>query len=178
MNEPWSFPVLAGAALTGAIGFLYSRIGAVLDRRAGRLSAEEPEVVDGWDRPLEMRLEALDTAGYERLAERADALRALLEHPERCRGDDPSLMQLLSGVRDDLEAVYAVTFRFGDEPSTDGSQGPVVRVRQEAEEADTKVLGVGARGITGNAEVDITQKIDRLRPGSEMTGLQIDGTIG
>ncbi|MER7987565.1 hypothetical protein ABTY53_18585 [Streptomyces noursei] len=53
-----------------------------------------------------------------------------------------------------------------------------VRVVQRPEEVNGIVRGVKARGVTAHANVEIDQATPIVNPGAELTGLEIDGTLG
>jgi hypothetical protein len=174
MTDPISFPVLAGATLTGAITFLYNRVGAVLDRRAGKTPVDAPEVIEGLPEPLQARTEALTDERVQRLKRLADALELYRNQPQPPVGDDKTLRRILGGLRQDLEAIYGVAFSFGDEQRNK----PTVCVIQHTDDVVGVQRGIKARAMSDRANVSVTQITNTIHSSGEITGLEIDGTIG
>jgi hypothetical protein len=179
MTDPIAFPTLAGAALTGAITFMYNRIGAVMDRRSGRVSPEQPDLVEGLPEPLVVRMHTLTPERVARLTSYAETLRHYRDGPQLLRGGDAELRQTLAGLRRELENVYDVAFEFpGDESCPTSANRPVVRVDQSADFLLGSRRGVIANGVSGSAEVHVTQRDHVIGPNAESIGVEIDGTIG
>lgn len=174
MVDPISFPFLAGAALTGAVNFLYNRLGAVLDRRHGKIAADTPEVIEGHTTPVQLHLDALDEGEMARLEQLAQQLRIYQEHPEILREDDQNLRRLLGEVRKDLEAIYGLPLRFDGEENAE----PGIRIIQESEEVEGVQRAIKARAVSPNAQIATDQRARVIRRGGEQTGLEIEGTIG
>ncbi|MFF3672328.1 hypothetical protein [Microtetraspora malaysiensis] len=174
MVDPLSFPVLAGAALTGAITFLYGRLGAVLDRRAGGIASEEPEILEGHTEPLQIRSEALTADRVQRLERAAGTLSVYRDHPELAEADIEKLRPTLGQLRQDLAEIYGTQFLFGDEQS----DRPGINVMQITEDLYGKQRGVRARQLTDSVQLSVDQRTKTVHPGGELTGIEIDGTIG
>lgn len=174
MVDPISFPVLTGAALTGAITFLYNRLAAVLDRRAAaRESGDQVDNVEGISEPFIIHHEQLTEARLHRLERNAGALQVYRTHPELLRGDDDGLRQALGELRNDLEAIYGLSFSFGNE----NRRGAGLQVIQVSEEIEGTQRGIRAKSLSDTAQVHVDQRTKIIRPSGEMTGIEIDGPI-
>lgn len=174
--DPLAFPVLAGTLLTEAVRFLFDRASAVLDRRAGRVSVEEPEQVPGQPQPLLVRAPALTDERVARITGAHGALRVYLSRPEFLHSDDNDLRELLGRLRRDLEEVYGRRLPFGDEKETDR---PGVEVSQQADSLRGKQVGMRVRGdITERGQARVDQKAGTIEETGEQVGIDVEGTIG
>ncbi|GAA3423686.1 hypothetical protein GCM10018953_08690 [Streptosporangium nondiastaticum] len=173
MEDPISFPVLLGATLTGAITFLYGRIGAVLDRRAGRTPAGEPETLEGYDEPLQIQSDALTSDRVQRLERAAGTLSVYRDHPELAEADIEKLRPTLGQLRQDLETIYGTRFLFGDEQS----DRPGINVTQITEDLHGQQRGIKAKQIAHGTNINLHQRSNTVHPGGDLTGIEVDGTI-
>ncbi|MBP8533117.1 hypothetical protein [Streptomyces sp. MK37H] len=170
-----AFPVLAGSALTEAVRFLFDRAGAVLDRRAGRVPAEEPEQVSGQAQPLLVRPTELTDTRIQRLSHAHGALRVYLSRPEFLQGEDADLRELLGLLRSDLEEIYGCRLAFGNEEQ---ESRPGVEISQRADFIDGSQVGVRSRGITERGRARVKQDAKTVGKTGEQVGVEVDGTIG
>ncbi|MEU9025746.1 hypothetical protein [Actinomadura sp. NPDC048394] len=178
MTDPLSFPFLEGAALSGAVTFMYNRVSAALDRRAGRSSTGQQEEAGSETSQLTPHTERMNEDRVRRFVEYATWLRGL-EQNEHLNGSDHDLRRFLGRIREELEEVYGMGFAFGPgEKRKPRGSGAVVDVFQTAETVDGHLRGVRARGVAENADVRIIQGLGNVGNGAEATGLEIDGTIG
>ncbi|MGP4104555.1 hypothetical protein [Nonomuraea sp. KM90] len=173
MVDPLSFPVLAGAALTATITFIYNRIGAVLDRRAGRISPDIPDAIEGSTETLTVQSDSLSDEEIKNLERYAGMLGVYLDHPELLRGSDEKLRSNLGEIRSILEIAYGREFRFGDEHS----DGPTLRVTLRSDQISGTQRGIKARSVSGSARLDVEQVGKVITETGEMTGIEIDGSI-
>ncbi|WP_374754186.1 hypothetical protein [Streptomyces sp. SM12] len=147
----------------------------MLDRRAGRVPAEEPEHVPGQAQPLLIRAPALTDERVGRITGAHGALRVYLSRPELLQGDDTELRELLGRLRRDLEEVYGRHLPFGDEKETDR---PGVDVVQRTESLRGKQVGVRTTGVTGRGRARVDQKARTIEETGEQVGIDVEGTIG
>ncbi|WP_424528746.1 hypothetical protein ACOZ38_03400 [Sphaerisporangium viridialbum] len=174
MADPLSFPVLAGVALSATITFIYNRIRAVLDRRAGRVPSDAPDAIEGSTEALIVHSESLTEEQVETLERSAGALGVYLDHPELLRGEDEKLRGTLGELRNILELAYRREFIFGDEQP----EGPSLRVTMRSDEISGIQRGIKARGVSGSAHLDVDQTGKVITESGEMTAIEIDGSIG
>ncbi len=174
--DPLAFPVLAGTMLTEAVRFLFDRASAVLDRRTGRASVEEPEQVPGQTEPLLVRASALTDERVARITGAHGALRVYLSRPAFIQGDDTELRKVLGRLRRDLEEVYGRRLPFGDEKEADR---PGVEVSQRADSLHGKQLGMRVgRDITERGRARVDQEAGTIEETGEQVGIEVEGTIG
>ncbi|WP_405748773.1 hypothetical protein OG232_02485 [Streptomyces sp. NBC_01411] len=168
---------MATTALPQIFGFLFGRLGMALDRRAESREGEsacaalvEPPA------SLPRNAEALTEERLNRLACSARELAVYQRNPNLIQLDDKSLVRTLSLVRDDLEVVYGQRFTF------EGERRPAagVRIVQRVDEVEQDAVARGARAqrVTDKAAVEIDQFTKIVRAGGELTGLDIEGTLG
>ncbi|MCX4823196.1 hypothetical protein OG883_25570 [Streptomyces sp. NBC_01142] len=173
--DPLAFPVLAGTVLTEAVKFLFERAGAVLDRRAGRVTAEEREQVPGQTQPLLARPTELTEERVARITGAHAALRVYLSRPEFLQGEDTDLRELLGRLRRDLEEVYGRRLPFGEESKEDR---PGVEISQRTETLQGKQVGMRVGGITERGRARVEQDTGVIEETGEQVGIEIEGTIG
>ncbi|WP_018547278.1 hypothetical protein [Streptomyces sp. LaPpAH-108] len=177
MTDQLSLATVATTALPQIFGFLFGRLGEALDRRAESREEEEfrPALAEP-PAPYVLRPEALTGERVARLSGAERELDVYRRNPGLIRPEDANLVRTLSQVRDDLEAVYGQRFTFA------GERRPAagVRVVQRVDEVEANAVarGVTARRVTDRAAVDIEQTTRTVRPGGELTGLDVDGTLG
>ncbi|MBF8191454.1 hypothetical protein ITP53_38315 [Nonomuraea sp. K274] len=174
MVDPLSFPVLAGAALTATITFIYNRIGAVLDRRAGRIAPDLPDTIEGSSEALTVHSESLTEEQVKTLERSAGTLGVYLDHPELLRGDDEKLRETLGKLRTILELAYDRELIFADKQTA----GPSLRVTMRSDEVSGIQRGIKAKSVSGPTHINVEQTGKRIAKGGEMTGVEIDGPIG
>ncbi|MBQ1113483.1 hypothetical protein [Streptomyces sp. C3-3] len=172
--DPLVFPVLAGTVLTEAVRFLFDRASAVLDRRAGRVPIEEPELVAGRSETLQVRAAELTDARVERIMQAQGALRVYQSRPNLLQGDDEELRDLLGHLRRDLEEVYGSALPFGDEQRP----RPGAEVSQHADEISGQQVGIRAQGMTAMGRARVVQTAKTITETGEQVGLHINGSIG
>lgn len=179
MSDELAFPALAASALTQAIGFLYRRAEAVLDRRAGRreankpLSPEEvPDVVVGDPG------HALDFDPVKVTDEQAERLEMLLEtlglytENEHLIGEqDEKLRRTLGRLRTLLEDVYGrrITFIGEEDRPVSG-----MRIVNRVQDVHGVSRALKARRVSSDASPDILHTAEVVHPGGEMTSVEVD----
>lgn len=168
--DPLSFPVLAGAALNQAFGFLFGRLAQLLDHRSKQRyepeAVETPSVLTGRLDPLVPHKDAV-AAHLAELQELASVLGVYERHPDRLNSDDTALRRNLSRLRNLLEEIYGQHITFcGElrEPS-----GVVVEQRMSSVSGDV----TGVRGHRVRA-VHVRQNVDQVLDGSSVIGVQGD----
>ncbi|WP_157099561.1 hypothetical protein [Microbispora sp. ATCC PTA-5024] len=166
--DPLSFPVLAGAALNQAFGFLFGRLAHLLDNRGNKSSepeqVETPEVVEGNLEPVQTDVEALEKYINE-LEALSGALGVYQRNPERIRSEDQNLLSRLGRLRQLLEVIYnqRITFQ-GELRSSTGAS-----VRQHMQTAAGEVTGVDGKRVR---RADVVQDINRSEQGSKIIGIK------
>lgn len=157
--------------------FLFGRLGAVLDRRSGNDTDTStcPVLVEP-EAPLLIHNEEMTEGRIRRLEAVARELAVYRRNPALIRVDDEHLLQSMSELRDDLEAIYGQRLSFTGERRS----APGVRVRQSVDEveADGVARAVRVGRMTAEASADIEQRTKIVRQGGEVTALEIDGTLG
>ncbi|MET7696408.1 hypothetical protein [Streptomyces sp. NPDC005485] len=161
--------------------FLFGRLGAVLDRRSGNVTTAAPEpttcpVLVEPEAHLVIHDKELTEQRIRRLEAVARELAVYHRNPALIRLDDEHLLQAMSELRDDLEAIYGQPLSFmGERRSMPG-----VTVRQSVDEieADGVARAVRAGRVTAEVSADIEQRAKVIRRGGEVTALEIDGTLG
>lgn len=174
MVDPLSFPALAGAAIAATITFIYNRIGAVLDRRAGRVAPDLPDAIEGSSEALIVHTDALTEEHVETLERSAGKLSVYLDHPELIREDDEKLREILEKLKGILELAYDRKFVSDDEEGG----GPKLQVTMRSDEVSGVQRGIKAKSVTGSTSITVDQSGKRIAEGGEMTGIEIDGPIG
>ncbi|MFF7189828.1 hypothetical protein ACFZAR_32400 [Streptomyces sp. NPDC008222] len=181
MGDQLSLATVATSAMPQVFAFLFGRLGAVLDRRSGNDTATSTEpatcpVLVGPEAPLLIHGEELTEQRIRRLEAVARELAVYHRNPALIRHDDEHLLQAMSELRDDLEAVYGQPLSFMGEQRS----APGVRVRQllDEVEADGVARAVKVGRVTAAASADIEQRTKVVRQGGEVTALEIDGTLG
>ena len=180
MGDELSLATVATSAMPHIFTFLFGRLGAVLDRRSGNntdISTESetyPILVE--PAPLLIHDEELTEQRIRRLEAVARELAVYRRNPALIRLDDEHLLQAMSELRDDLEAIYGQPLSFVGERRS----APGVRVRQTVDEveADGVARAVRVARVTAQASADIDQRTKVVRQGGELTALEIDGTLG
>lgn len=169
--------MVATSALPQAFGFLFGRLGAALDRRAQPQEQEPtcPALVAA-PTPFRLRPEELTEERLRRLEGAARELAVYRRNPNLIRLEDDVLVQTLSQVREDLEIVYGQRFTFVGEQRP--AAGVRVIQRMDEVEQDAVARAVRARNVTDKASVDIDQRTKTVHRGGEVTGLEVDGTLG
>jgi len=168
--DPLSFPVLAGAALSQAFGFLFGRLAHLLDSR-GQKSVEEeaietPPVLTGQLKPLIPRPEAVE----EHLSEIQELVGKLFIYdrsPERLDGQDDTLREDLARARVLLEQIYGQRFTFAGEkrPPTG------VYVEQKLDTVSGRAVGVRGGKVR---QAQVRQEAREVRKGSSIVGVDAD----
>ncbi|MFF3373883.1 hypothetical protein ACFYXF_13210 [Streptomyces sp. NPDC002680] len=181
MTDVLGFPVLAASALTQAIGFLYRRAEAVLDRRAESRSSPEPrppetvpEVVVG--DPGHMSDFEPGNVTDER-AERLESLMEMLglyaEHEHLVDGQDERLRRTLGRLRALLEEVYGRRITFvGEERPASG-----MRIVNKVVDVHGVSRALKARRVSSTANVDVEHTAEVVHPGAEMTSVEIEDLL-
>jgi chromosome segregation ATPase len=174
VSDDLSFPLLAGSALTQAFGFLYGRLAALLDRRAGRVEADHVDA-DGLSpllanqlAPLQVDEEAL-TQHAQQLQSLSEVLRVYRDHPELLDGQDERLRRNLARLREALEAVYGQCLTFRDEQR----QRSALSIQQRVEEVSGEMVGLDADEVAGPAHAEITQASQTAKSGSKIVGARV-----
>ncbi|MFF0744947.1 hypothetical protein ACFYVL_31550 [Streptomyces sp. NPDC004111] len=178
MSDALGFPVLAASALTQAIGFLYRRAEAVLDRRAARRGAGEPHP------PEEIPEVVAGEPGGERdfdpgnvTDDRVHQLETLLEvlalYEEQglsLNGQDERLRRTLGRIRALLEEIYQrrITFVGEDRPASGR------RIVARAGDVHGVSRALKARRAGSGATFDVEHTAEVIHPGGEMTSVEID----
>ncbi|MGV9340328.1 hypothetical protein [Streptomyces sp. NPDC003688] len=177
MTDQLSLATVATTALPQIFGFLFGRLGEALDRRAECRAEDEfcPALAEP-PAPYVLRPEALTGDRLARLSRAKGELTVYWRNPDLIRPEDENLVRMLSQVRNDLEAVYGQRFTFSGERRP--AAGVRIVQRVDEVEADAVARGVKARHVTDRAAVDIEQTTRTVRPGGELTGLDVDGTLG
>ncbi|MGV9426134.1 hypothetical protein ACWDO7_17830 [Streptomyces sp. NPDC003656] len=177
MTDQLSLATVATTALPQVFGFLFGRLGEALDRRAESREEEEfRSALAEPPAPYVLHQDALTGDRVARLGFAERELDAYRHNPDLIRPADAHLLRTLSQVRDDLEAVYGQRFTFAGERRP----GAGVRVVQRVDEvgANAVARGVKARHVSDRATVDIEQTARTVRPGGELTGLDVGDTLG
>ncbi|MEW2131733.1 hypothetical protein [Streptomyces sp. NPDC005435] len=177
MTDQLSLATVATTALPQIFGFLFGRLGEALDRCAeSRADGEFRPALAEPPAPYVLHPGALTEDRLARLTRAEQELSRYRRDPDLIRPEDANLLRTLSQVRDDLEVVYAQRFTFAGERRP----APGVRVVQRLDdiEANAVAQGVKARHVTDRAAVDIEQTARTVRPGGEVTGLHVEGTLG
>jgi hypothetical protein len=169
--DPLSFPVLAGAALSQAFGFLFGRLAHVLDSRDEKTEDETeqlevPPVVSG-ELGLVTAAPAVVEAHLPEIQELVGTISVYDRNPDRLDGQDAALRAALARSRSLLEQIYGKHITF------DGEQRPVSGVRVEQR---MKVVTSEVTGVMGNRirSADVTQDVDEVRPGGSIIGVHGD----
>lgn len=173
--DPLAFPVLAGTVLTEAVRFLFDRASAVLDRRAGRVTVDEPEQISGQIGPLLATTTELTDERVARITGAHGALRVYLSRPEFLQGEDADLRELLGRLRRDLEEVYGRRLPFGNERDEDR---PRVEISQRTDSLHGKQVGMRVGGITERGRARVVQDAGTIEETGEQVGIEVKGTIG
>ncbi|WP_406467930.1 hypothetical protein OH738_09935 [Streptomyces hirsutus] len=177
MTDQFTLATVTATALPQIFGFLFGRLEAALDRRAEPREEEAscPALVEP-PAPFSLRSETLTEERLDRLTGALHELAVYQRNPNLIQVDDEALVRTLSQVRDDLEVVYGQRFTFvGERRPTAG-----VRVVQRIDEVEQGAVARGARAqrVTERAAVDIDQFTRVVRSGGEVTGLDVEGTLG
>jgi hypothetical protein len=169
--DPLSFPVLAGAALSQAFGFLFGRLAHLLDSRVERTQDEPeqidvPPVISGELGPLTTE-SAVVEAHLSEIQELVGTLSVYERKPERLDGQDAAVRADLARARTLLEQIYGKRITFH------GEQRPASGVRVEQR---LKVVTSDVTGVAGNRvrSADVTQEVDEVRPGGSIIGVHGD----
>ncbi|MEU8109494.1 hypothetical protein AB0C18_37910 [Nonomuraea muscovyensis] len=165
--DPLSFPVLAGAALGQAFGFLFGRLAHLLDNRGKDLPPEPVEnldVLEGALKPLQADFELVEQH-IEELETLSGALGVYERNPDRLHAEDQQLLRRLGRLRVLLEEIYGqhITFK-GERRSPSGAD-----VIQRMTRAEGDVIGVDGVRIRS---ARVSQDIDVGEPGSRIVGIQ------
>ncbi|MGW2152280.1 hypothetical protein [Nonomuraea sp. NPDC001699] len=165
--DPLSFPVLAGAALGQAFGFLFGRLAHLLDNRGKKSTPEIVEgvsVLEGELKPLQADSELIEQH-IEELETLSGALGVYERNPDRLRPEDQQLLQRLGKLRALLEQIYGQSITFhGERRSPSGAD-----VKQRMKRAAGDVVGVDGSRIRS---ARVSQDIDLSEPGSRIVGIQ------
>jgi hypothetical protein len=168
--DPLSFPVLAGAALNQAFGFLFGRLTHLLNRRNEQRSehevAETPPVLEGQLGPLVPHEETV-AAHLPELRTLAAILGVYEQYPERLDSHNTTLRQHLSRLRNLLEEIYGQHITFRGEPRE--PSGVLVEQRMDLVSGD--VTGVRGQRVR---RVHVRQELNQVLDGSSVVGLQGD----
>lgn len=177
-DASFGFPVLAASALTQAIGFLYRRAEAVLDRRAARggsgesqLPEEVPDVVVGDPgRAGDFDPTTVTDEQAERLETLMEVLGLYAEHERPVDGRDARLRRALGRLRALLEEVYGrhITFA-GEERPASGR-----RIVNRAGDVHGISRALKARRVSSGAGFDIEHTAEVVHPGAEMTSVEVE----
>lgn len=168
--DPLSFPVLAGAALSQAFGFLFGRLAHVLDSRDEDTNEPEqlevPPVVSG-ELGLVTAARAVVEAHLPEIQELVGTLSVYDRKPERLDGQDAAARAALARARSLLEQIYGQRITFN------GEQRPASGVRVEQR---MKVVTSEVTAVTGSRirSADVTQDINEVRPGGSIIGVHGD----
>lgn len=168
--DPLSFPVLAGAALSQAFGFLFGRLAHLLDSRGEKQDAEEavetPEVLVGDLGKLTARNDVIE-AHLADIEELVGRLSVYERKPERLNGNDITLRDSLAHARALLEQVYGqhITFR-GEERPASG-----VHVEQTLETVAGRLTGVKAGRVR---QARVRQEVTDVSESGSVVGIDAD----
>lgn len=168
-----AIPVLAGAALTQGISFLYGQAAEALRvRREGRLAHRTaltlPEAFEPLDTAVWLDFAVLDTCASE--------LRALLRAAESFTarpaadldGSDETLRVCFGRIREVLEEVYGTRLAFVDE------RRPVPNVRQNFVDVHGSATGMKIRGTGTSIRGTVVQQVETVHESGDVTGISIE----
>ncbi|GAA1181663.1 hypothetical protein F4556_006006 [Kitasatospora gansuensis] len=181
MTDELGFPVLAASALTQAIAFLYHRAEVVLDRRAARSRSSEAAPAEQWPavvagnpgRALDFDPDNVTMELADRLESLLDVLDVYTEHEQLIDNQDERLRRALGRLRAVLEEAYGrrITFVGEDRPAS----GMRIFNRAGDVHGVSRALKAGRVSILANIDVEHTAQI--VRPGAEMTSVEIDDLL-
>jgi hypothetical protein len=167
-----AIPVLAGAALTQGMTFLYGQAAEALrirreDKATHRTTLTVPEAFESVD---------FAVPDLAVLSARAHELRMLLSiaepfmarSPAELDGADQALRTCFGHIREALEDVYRARFTFV------GEQRPVLRVQQTATDIRGVATGMKIRGADTRTAGEIIQRVATVHQGGELTGIEVD----
>lgn len=170
MSDPLSFPVLAGSALTQAFGFLYSRLGILLDSRKSGARDQHKGIVTA-----PVLLGQLDTSAIDSIAlaeheaqlrTLADALSIYDTNPGLIETGNAALMRIMSNLRETLETIYGQRISFRGERAASYE----IRIDQEVRKIAGEIVGLESRSDRADGTHTIIQKADEIAKGGRMTG--------
>jgi hypothetical protein len=168
-----AIPVLAGAALTQGISFLYGQAAEALRvRREGRLAHHTALVLPEAFEPLEAAalpdLAVLDVLARELQVLVHAAEPFTVRSPADLDGSDETLRGCFGRIREILEKIYGTRFTFVDE------RRPVPNVRQTIIDVHGSATGMKIRGTGARLDGSVVQQVETVHQGGELTGISFE----
>lgn len=171
--------LIAQSALPAAFTFLFQQVDALLLRRRGHGDSEQEtaavEVPAGLVGELSLPLtvdEAQLTARLGELKVSKLALARYQEDPSLVSSGDATLMEMLSSVREALEAIHGQHFTFEGERRP--GSGPFVGGTYQ--EVKGRLTGMQADTIRGHTVVEM--EVGTIHEGAEVTGMKATSIVG
>jgi len=185
MVEPLTLTAMGTVALTEGIKFLYDQAREAIkhwrdsrsrgEERPVSMAAPDTTVLDAPLQPLQM------DPGVMEQQEQTLALlrRALTDYADGLATPDPAdgdLLETVDALRRVLELVYGqrITFK-GENREKSGTQ---VVAEVEAADVEGYVAGVRTRGLADNANVHAKVRVQDVKPGGEVVGVDDIGGPG
>jgi hypothetical protein len=168
-----AIPVLAGAALTQGVTFLYGQAAEALrirrvDRAAHRTALNIPEVFESADCAALPDLVVLGARARELQMLLSIAEPFMTRRPADLDGADEALRTCFGHIREALEEIYRVNFTFLGERRS----GP--RVQQTVTDVRGPTTGMRIRGPATRAAGEVIQRVKTVHQSGELTGIDID----
>jgi len=168
-----AIPVLAGAALTQGVSFLYGQAAEALRiRREGRAAHRSALLVPEAFEPADFAV-VPDLAVLDARARELRMLLAIAEPFAGCSADDldgadESFRACFGHIRLALEEIYGTRFTFS------GERRPGPRIQQSVSDVRGRTTGMRVRGQGAKASGEIVQRVKTVHQSGELTGLDID----